>query len=89
MSEDSDVYVIATHIPPEVGGRGQIGWECCGCSLNLPDDDDEQGPDFGRWYNTIFRSRQEMVDHLLIHRANFDKVPERAFYRLRKEIDAE
>lgn len=51
------------------------GWlECCGCNL------DPEHPHY------IAFSRIEMIKHLGEHRKQGDKVPERAFDRLRREL---
>jgi hypothetical protein len=48
------------------------GWWCCGCDFE----------------NNFFETRPEMVEHLLQHRREGDKVPDRALERLRREIAA-
>ena len=48
------------------------GWWCCGCK-NIED---------------FFLTREKMIEHLLQHRKDGDKVPESALERLRREIAA-
>jgi hypothetical protein len=52
---------------------GGGGWWCCGC--------EKEG--------NFTKTRQGMVAHLQEHREAGDKVPQRAFDRLAKEIAAE
>jgi len=49
------------------------GWWCCGCDSE----------------DNFFTTREGMVEHLLQHRKKGDKVPERTFERLAREIAAE
>ena len=51
------------------------GWWCCGCKMEKSN-------------QNFFFTREETIKHLLRHREKGDKVPERAFERLRKEIAA-
>lgn len=48
------------------------GWWCCGCKHE----------------ENFFLTRERTIEHLLKHREEGDKVPERAFERLRREIAA-
>jgi hypothetical protein len=76
--ENSDLYVV---------GTGDA-WECLGCSL-IPKGERNEAV-WGlitSWF--ICDTRQEMLNHVLAHRAEGHKVPEKAIRRLRKEIREE
>ncbi len=74
--KDSDVYVLASRDPKR---QKDIMW-CCGCEMSRDGD---------KLKGTVCDSKKEMVQHLREHRRQGDMVPERAFERLRLEIDAE
>ena len=81
---EADVYVFTT----------STGIECCACSLQDREWVDEPGAFFGGYLKPIgelvlylFDSNQGMIDHLEIHRAKGDYVPERVFKRLRDPED--
>lgn len=77
IGEDSDVYVLKVFKNIE----GDDAWSCCGCILS---------PETTVWdKGYTFETRQEMLDHLLKHRAEGHRVPEHALERLHKEIAAE
>lgn len=72
FSETSDVYVY-----PTTTTEGIHKLVCCACRLVVDT----------RWYGDfVVTSREEMVDHLLIHVEVGHKVPKRAFDRLTREI---
>lgn len=71
MSDDSDVYVYKHY-------AGFI--ECCGCRLTAA----EEYEDFG--FARLSTAR-EALDHLEWHVREGDKVPQRAFDRIREEHD--
>ena len=87
-SDDSDVYLYA-----HVSG----GWECCGCSmgelvegrypkelckmLDIPDEPFMNSP------SIHMTTLQEVLDHLQAHRDAGHQVLERAFDRVRDEIE--
>jgi hypothetical protein len=67
--EDSDVYVYHHY----------MGWiECCGCSITEAEDYEDLG---------FFKAQtaREIIDHLDIHAAKGDMVPERCYSRIREE----
>ena len=78
--KNSDVYVIATICPKS----GKDGWECCGCK-RTPKEDCVLG-NFTIPGTCFFSSRQKRIKHLEWHLLAGDKVPQRAFDRLRREI---
>ena len=82
--EDSDVYVILTR---EGDGLLRFGWECLGCQLAPVEESIIPGVKIPGC--TFLLTRQDMIAHLEEHRASGDKVPERAFERLRREIAEE
>ena len=87
FSESSDVYVyrsnnVITYY--EKDAEHQI-FVCCSCRLTLK----TTTTMFGRfkWYGEyVFESREEMIDHLLIHQEAGHKVPQHTFDRLIDEI---
>jgi hypothetical protein len=82
--QGSDVYVFTSN----------QGIECCGCSLQqrelVVDPDRILGwylKNVGPTVEHIFRSNQQMIDHLMVHRERGETVPESALERLRDPED--
>jgi len=75
FSETSDVYVYPTL--DSIDRKFRL--VCCACRL-VSDTQD-------RWYGDFtVDSREEMVDHLLVHREAGYKVPKHPLVRLMREI---
>jgi len=83
--EGSDVYVFAS----------SHALECCGCRLQEVELVEDPASFLGGYLKPVgevietnFTSNEEMIEHLLVHRAAGHTVPEDALERLRDPEDA-
>ena len=74
---DSDVYVFSYDCQDEYYCEPKgVGILCCACSLN----NDE---------SLLCKTKEEMIEHLIEHRKNGERVPQYAIDMLKAEIEAE